>query len=147
MGVAPGSQVSKAAIPTAPSCLKPVVRPTVFFRTEGIPGECGHNVMKVPKQPRVRRRPREYSGLRRSVFQRDRQRCQSCGSSVGLDVPNTAPRSQLGHDAEENLIGLCGIAADGPMQKASKGASVCAQLTIIQPRGVSANYLQNPVNS
>lgn len=41
------------------------------------------------------------------MLQRDEWRCQTCGSRVGLEVHHVTPRSQLGHDAEENLITLC----------------------------------------
>ena len=61
----------------------------------------------VDKGPRLRLRPKEYSELHRSVLKRDGWRCQSCGSSAGLEVHHIAPRSKLGDDVEENLITLC----------------------------------------
>ncbi len=59
------------------------------------------------KRPRLRLGPECYQALHRSVLERDGWRCQSCGSRAGLEVHHIRPRSNLGHDAEENLITLC----------------------------------------
>ncbi len=37
----------------------------------------------------------------------DGWRCQYCGSRKGVQVHHISPRSQLGNDAEYNLITLC----------------------------------------
>ena len=65
--------------------------------------------MKGPrdKRPRVRLDAESYRLLRQQVLQRDRWRCQSCGSTVGLEVHHVQSRSHLGEDSEENLITLC----------------------------------------
>ncbi|PYU34247.1 MAG: hypothetical protein DMG31_06580 [Acidobacteria bacterium] len=63
--------------------------------------------VNIRKRPRVRLDRQSYSSLHRSVLKRDGWRCQRCGSSVGLEVHHITPRSQLGPDAEENLIALC----------------------------------------
>jgi len=59
------------------------------------------------RQPRLRLDREEYEALRRRVLERDGWRCQSCGSQSDLQVHHLKPRSQLGHDALENLITLC----------------------------------------
>jgi 5-methylcytosine-specific restriction endonuclease McrA len=59
------------------------------------------------KRPRLRLDPDSYRRLRQSVLERDRWRCQSCGSMVGLDVHHMTSRGRLGSDLEENLITLC----------------------------------------
>ena len=65
--------------------------------------------MTVPrsKRPRLRLDPESYRMLCQSVLERDHWRCQSCGSTVGLEVHHMSPRGQLGDDTEENLITLC----------------------------------------
>jgi 5-methylcytosine-specific restriction endonuclease McrA len=63
--------------------------------------------MSISQRPRVRLGQEEYSALHRSILERDGWRCQCCGSRAGLEVHHITPRSQLGHDAEENLITLC----------------------------------------
>jgi 5-methylcytosine-specific restriction endonuclease McrA len=64
------------------------------------------NVLRQ-RQPRLRLDREEYEALRRRVMERDGWRCQSCGSQRDLHVHHMKPRSQLGHDALENLITLC----------------------------------------
>jgi 5-methylcytosine-specific restriction endonuclease McrA len=63
--------------------------------------------VKTTKRPRLRLERESYSLLHRSVLARDRWRCQSCGSCVGLEVHHLTPRSKLGPDAKDNLITLC----------------------------------------
>ena len=59
------------------------------------------------KEPRLRLSLAEYEALRKRALERDGWRCQSCGSQRDLQVHHLRPRSQLGHDALENLITLC----------------------------------------
>lgn len=59
------------------------------------------------RQPRLRLDREEYEALRRQVLERDGWRCQSCGCQRDLHVHHVTSRSQLGHDASENLITLC----------------------------------------
>jgi len=59
------------------------------------------------KEPRLRLSLEEYEALRKRALGRDGWRCQSCGSQSNLQVHHVKPRSQLGHDALENLITLC----------------------------------------
>ncbi len=59
------------------------------------------------KEPRLRLSLKEYEALRKRVLERDSWRCQSCGSQRELQVHHVNPRSQLGHDALQNLITLC----------------------------------------
>jgi len=61
-----------------------------------------------PKHPRFALDPPAYRFLRELVLRRDHWRCQCCGALEGLEVHHLKPRSQLGHDIEENLITLCG---------------------------------------
>ncbi len=64
--------------------------------------------MMLPfKYPRFRLDPESYRLLRQAVLQRDRWRCQSCGSVEGLEVHHIISRGQLGDDVEDNLITLC----------------------------------------
>jgi 5-methylcytosine-specific restriction endonuclease McrA len=48
-----------------------------------------------------------YANLRLEIIRRDGWRCQSCGTRQQLEVHHQQHRSQLGADAEENLITLC----------------------------------------
>jgi 5-methylcytosine-specific restriction endonuclease McrA len=48
-----------------------------------------------------------YSELRLAILRRDRWMCQCCGARQCLEVHHQQRRSQLGGDAEENLITLC----------------------------------------
>ena len=59
------------------------------------------------KRPRLMLAPEAYRELCRQVLERDRWRCQSCGSSENLQVHHVKWRSQLGDDSEQNLITLC----------------------------------------
>ena len=60
-----------------------------------------------PKRPRVRLDPNSYRQLCLEVLQRDRWRCQYCGSLEHLQVHHKEFRSQLGDDADCNLLTLC----------------------------------------
>jgi 5-methylcytosine-specific restriction endonuclease McrA len=60
-----------------------------------------------PKRPRITLAPDAYEQLRRRVLERDNWRCQNCGSLKNLQVHHKTTRSQLGDDAEFNLITLC----------------------------------------
>jgi 5-methylcytosine-specific restriction endonuclease McrA len=60
-----------------------------------------------PKSPRPRLAPELYERLRQQVLRRDGWRCQSCGAMSNLEVHHKERRSQLGDDAEPNLITLC----------------------------------------
>ena len=60
-----------------------------------------------PKTPRIRLDPEAYARLCRQVLERDRWRCQRCGSQWNLQVHHLELRSQSGDDVEENLITLC----------------------------------------
>jgi len=60
-----------------------------------------------PKRPRVRLDAKTYCALHRKILERDRWRCQMCGSLSGLEVHHRERRSQLGDDSEENLVTLC----------------------------------------
>ncbi len=51
--------------------------------------------------------PRSYYELRREILKRDGWRCQQCGARLDLQVHHIKWRSQLGDDANENLITLC----------------------------------------
>jgi 5-methylcytosine-specific restriction endonuclease McrA len=59
------------------------------------------------KRPRVKLSPRSYRRLWRQVLERDGWRCQNCGGLTNLQVHHVRSRSQLGDDAEVNLITLC----------------------------------------
>ena len=59
------------------------------------------------KRPRLVLERREYSALRNRILDRDGWKCQSCGSSLNLQIHHLIPRSKLGPDASENLITLC----------------------------------------
>jgi 5-methylcytosine-specific restriction endonuclease McrA len=64
-------------------------------------------IVPRPKRPRLRLDPQFYQELRERVFERDGWRCQHCGSLSELQLHHIQARSQLGNDAEENLITLC----------------------------------------
>jgi 5-methylcytosine-specific restriction endonuclease McrA len=49
----------------------------------------------------------EYGQSRDRVLERDRWKCQRCGSSVNLQVHHVRYRGRLGPDALDNLISLC----------------------------------------
>jgi 5-methylcytosine-specific restriction endonuclease McrA len=60
-----------------------------------------------PKRPRLALSREEYDRLRIRVLERDRWKCQRCGSSVNLQVHHLRYRGRLGSDALDNLISLC----------------------------------------
>jgi 5-methylcytosine-specific restriction endonuclease McrA len=59
------------------------------------------------RKPRLQLNPDSYRKLRIDVLERDRWRCQYCGTSECLQVHHIRSRSALGDDAAENLITLC----------------------------------------
>jgi 5-methylcytosine-specific restriction endonuclease McrA len=59
------------------------------------------------KRPRLALSRMEYDRLRVRVLERDRWKCQRCGSSVNLQVHHLRYRGRLGSDALDNLISLC----------------------------------------
>ena len=59
------------------------------------------------KQPRRRLESAAYAELRNQVLERDRWRCQDCGTADNLQIHHLKFRSRLGHDCFENLITLC----------------------------------------
>jgi len=61
----------------------------------------------VAKRPRLKLAVEQYQQLHRQVLERDRWRCQSCGSRKNLEVHHIRPRARLGDDMEGNLITLC----------------------------------------
>src|SRR5713101_3568083 len=61
----------------------------------------------VPRRPRLRLDPESYKRLREQVLERDGWRCQRCGRMSELQAHHISSRSQLGDDAEYNLITLC----------------------------------------
>ena len=60
-----------------------------------------------PKRQQLRLDPDVYKRLCQQVLERDGWRCQHCGSASDLQVHHICSRSQLGDDAESNLITLC----------------------------------------
>jgi len=59
------------------------------------------------KSARLRLDPQAYKERRRHVMQRDRWRCQICGSRQNLQVHHQQMRSHQGADEDSNLITLC----------------------------------------
>ena len=59
------------------------------------------------KRPRVKLNSEAYSLLRNHVLDRDKWRCQECGSFQNLQVHHLRFRSHLGDDEMTNLITLC----------------------------------------
>ena len=59
------------------------------------------------KRHRLKLKIEAYTLLRKRVLERDGWRCQQCGSSKDLHVHHLTRRSELGDDAEENLLTLC----------------------------------------
>ena len=51
--------------------------------------------------------PPLYEALRQEILRRDNWRCQLCGAMTNLEVHHQRFRSQMGEDAEYNLITLC----------------------------------------
>ncbi len=63
---------------------------------------------KAPgKSARLRLDAKAYRKLHRQVLERDRWRCQACGSMQHLQVHHLQLRSHSGNDVEPNLITLC----------------------------------------
>jgi 5-methylcytosine-specific restriction endonuclease McrA len=60
-----------------------------------------------PKRPRLKLHPEVYRELQRQVLERDRWRCQACGTMNKLQVHHLDFRSRCGNDDESNLITLC----------------------------------------
>jgi 5-methylcytosine-specific restriction endonuclease McrA len=60
-----------------------------------------------PKSPRLRLNSESYGELHRQVRERDRWRCQACGSMQHLQVHHLEFRSHSGSDVEQNLVTLC----------------------------------------
>ena len=56
---------------------------------------------------RLRLKASLYTKLHRKILERDRWRCQYCGSMQNLQVHHIQSRGQLGGDTEGNLITLC----------------------------------------
>jgi 5-methylcytosine-specific restriction endonuclease McrA len=61
----------------------------------------------LPKTPRLTLDSTQYAVLHRQVLERDKWRCQACGSMQNLEVHHIQFRSQSGSDTEQNLIALC----------------------------------------
>ncbi len=59
------------------------------------------------RRPRLKLDRESYRRLRQHVLERDGWRCQRCGCLSELEVHHLSSRSQLGDDAEHNLITLC----------------------------------------
>ena len=60
-----------------------------------------------PTRPRLKLSPTCYRKLWHRVLERDGWHCQDCGRTSDLQVHHIRSRSQLGDDAEMNLITLC----------------------------------------
>jgi len=65
--------------------------------------------MRFPgsRRPRLRLDPVSYHKPLEELLKRDGWRCQHYGSMSELQVHHIQSRSQLAHDAEENLVTLC----------------------------------------
>src|ERR1700722_5687082 len=61
----------------------------------------------ISKRPRLKLDPPLYRVLHRAILERDRWRCQRCGSLRDLQVHHIQSRSLRGDDSEDNLITLC----------------------------------------
>ena len=61
----------------------------------------------LSKDARIKLDSEGYSKLHLQVLERDRWRCQFCGSMQHLQVHHLKFRSQSGGDEEQNLITLC----------------------------------------
>jgi 5-methylcytosine-specific restriction endonuclease McrA len=59
------------------------------------------------RKPRLKLPSREFAVLRNQVLERDKWRCQFCGSSNNLHVHHQRSRGRGGDDCSENLITLC----------------------------------------
>jgi len=60
-----------------------------------------------PGRPRIRLAKGDYRRLCRRVLDRDRWRCQICGTASQLQVHHVQFRSSLGGDSIENLLTVC----------------------------------------
>jgi len=60
-----------------------------------------------PKAAPSRLDPLLYESLRQLVLRRDGWRCQSCGTTLNLEIHHKQFRSHSGEDSDENLITLC----------------------------------------
>ncbi len=69
------------------------------------------------RRPRLRVDPSPYRRLHQQVLERDGWRCQQCGNLGNLHVHHITFRSQLGQDAEHNLITLCAKCHEEAHQK------------------------------
>ena len=61
----------------------------------------------LKKVKRIKLGPRIYRRLMKRVLERDRWKCQKCGSLENLQVHHKIKRSQQGNDSLENLVTLC----------------------------------------
>src|SRR5437588_10137400 len=68
--------------------------------------------MRIAKRPRLRLDLKSFCLLRLSTLKRDGWRCQSCGSSVGLEVHHITPRSNLGMTFKKTSSLFAGNATD-----------------------------------
>ncbi len=59
------------------------------------------------RKPRLKLPSHEFAVLRNQVLERDKWRCQFCGSSNNLHVHHQRSRGKGGDDHLENLITLC----------------------------------------
>lgn len=72
------------------------------------------------KRPRLALSRGDYDRLRIRVLERDRWKCQGCGSSVNLQVHHLRYRGRLGSDELDNLISLCMDCHDNEHRKADR---------------------------
>jgi len=75
------------------------------------------------KRPRLLLDSEPYRRLRLQVLERDRWRCQHCGSLADLQVHHLKSRSRLGDDAEHNLVTLCALCHEALHQKKIQNSS------------------------
>ncbi len=61
----------------------------------------------LKKVKRIKLGVRAYRRVMKRVLERDRWRCQRCGSLENLQIHHETKRSQQGDDALENLLTLC----------------------------------------
>jgi HNH endonuclease len=113
-------------IHSAPACIcAHIARDQPRERQSGFPVECGPSPrasLAIGTEAGIHREvdgggmsprlePRAYRELRNQVLERDRWRCQWCGSLAGVEVHHLVPRSRAGADSTENLIALCAAMA------------------------------------
>ena len=73
-----------------------------------IPGVIKRTMQRLrQRRPRLKLSVEDYNLLCHRVLERDRWRCQICGSSKDLQIHHLKRRSCLGDDALDNLIALC----------------------------------------